>query len=67
MDTEWLKDGLAVIAQHGPWAVLAFYLAWKSLKTSEAQTEAMIRVAEALTALKTHIEVSLPKGGRHDD
>ena len=65
MDAEWLKQVLAVIAQHGPWALLAFYLAWKVIKTQETQAEAMIRVAEALAALRVHIEVSLPRGDRN--
>ena len=61
MDAEWLKQAVSVIAQHGPWAILAFYLIWRMIQTSETQTGAMIKVAEALAALKTHIELAFPK------
>jgi len=62
-----MRNAFSVIAQHGPWAVLAFYLTWRALKGAEAQTAAMVKVAEALTALKTHIEVALPNKGDDND
>jgi uncharacterized membrane protein YccF (DUF307 family) len=57
VDVEWLKDVIAVVAQHGPWAVLAFWLAYMHIKRADAQTVALVQSAEALTALKTHLEL----------
>ena len=39
MDYEWLKSILGVIAQHGPWAVLAFYLVSKMLSATKREQE----------------------------
>lgn len=57
MDVEWLEQVIGVVAQHGPWAVLAFWLAWQLIKRGEAQTAAFVQTAEALTALRTHLEL----------
>ena len=37
MDYEWLKTIIAVAAQHGPWALLAFYLVTKLLSASKRE------------------------------
>lgn len=39
MDIEWAKEILAVVAQHGPWAMLCFYLVHKLLSTSKSEAE----------------------------
>lgn len=36
---EWIKSVLAVVAQHGPWAVLAFYLIRKLLNTTKREQD----------------------------
>jgi tRNA A-37 threonylcarbamoyl transferase component Bud32 len=37
VDYEWLKSILGVVAQHGPWAVLAFFLVTRLLSTHNRQ------------------------------
>jgi hypothetical protein len=39
VDYEWLKGVASVIAQHGPWAVLAFYLVTKVLNTTKREQD----------------------------
>lgn len=39
MDIEWGKDVLAVLAQHGPWAALAWYLVHKLLSTTKREAD----------------------------
>lgn len=39
MDIEWLKSILGVVAQHGPWAALAFYLVVKLVSTSKREAD----------------------------
>ena len=39
VDYEWLKSVVAVVAQHGPWAVLAFYLVNKLLTTNRREQD----------------------------
>ena len=57
MDVDWFKQVIGVVAQHGPWAMLAFWLAYNIIKRGEAQTQALVQTAEALTALRTHLEL----------
>lgn len=57
MDAEFLKQIIGVIAQHGPWALFATWVTWVMMKRAEAQTQALVQTAEALTALKTHLEM----------
>ncbi len=47
MDYEWLKSLLAVIAQHGPWAVLAFFLVTRLLATHNRQHERIKTILDA--------------------
>ncbi len=63
MDLEWIKTVIATIAQHGPWAILAFWLAYMHIKRGEAQTDALVKTAEALTALKSHVEMLVHNKG----
>jgi hypothetical protein len=41
VDHEWLKAVIGVVAQHGPWALLAWYLVTKLLSTTKRE-QAMI-------------------------
>lgn len=67
MDIEWLKTVIATIAMHGPWAILAFWLAYMHIKRGEAQTDALVKTAEALSALRSHVETLLHmRGGSND-
>ena len=46
---DYLKEVLRVVAQHGPWAMFCFYLAWQHFRLSG-------RTIEVLTAIRTLIE-----------
>jgi hypothetical protein len=37
VDYEWLKTVIGVVAQHGPWALLAWYLVHKLLSTTKRE------------------------------
>jgi hypothetical protein len=39
VDSEWLKSVLGVVAQHGPWALLAWYLVTKLLSTTKREQD----------------------------
>jgi hypothetical protein len=39
VDYEWLKSVAGVIAQHGPWALLAWYLVSKMLNTTKREQD----------------------------
>jgi tRNA A-37 threonylcarbamoyl transferase component Bud32 len=52
VDYEWLKSILGVVAQHGPWAVLAFFLVTRLLSTHNRQHE---RIQAILAAYNTAV------------
>jgi hypothetical protein len=54
VDTEWLKEVAGVIAQHGPWALLAFYLVTKLLNTSKREHE-LITAYQTLVVENTRV------------
>jgi hypothetical protein len=37
MDAEWLKAVIGTVAQHGPWALLAWYLVTKLLSATKRE------------------------------
>jgi hypothetical protein len=37
LDYEWIKAAFGVVAQHGPWALLAWYLVHKLLSTTKRE------------------------------
>jgi hypothetical protein len=37
MDVEWIKTVMGTVAQHGPWALLAWYLVHKLLSTTKRE------------------------------
>lgn len=39
MDIEWLKDIIAVVVQHGPWAALAFFLVYKLVSATKREND----------------------------
>jgi hypothetical protein len=47
VDYEWLKSILGVVAQHGPWAVLAFFLVTRLLATHNRQHERIKTILDA--------------------
>jgi hypothetical protein len=54
VDQEWLKTVIGVIAQHGPWALLAFYLVTKLLSTSKREHE-LITAYQTLVVENTRV------------
>jgi tRNA A-37 threonylcarbamoyl transferase component Bud32 len=52
VDYEWLKSILGVVAQHGPWAVLSFFLVSRLLATHNRQHE---RIQAILAAYHTAV------------
>lgn len=58
MDYEWLKSILAVIAQHGPWAVLAFYLVRRQSDTSRRDKHEQDVIAAYHTAIVENTRVT---------
>jgi hypothetical protein len=49
MDAEWIKTVVAVIAQHGPWALLAWYLVHKLLHTTRIEQDLIAAYHAAVT------------------
>lgn len=39
MDAEWVKTVIATVAQHGPWALLAWYLVSKMLNATKREQD----------------------------
>lgn len=52
MDVDWATKVLGVIAQHGPWALFCFYLAYKHFQWERVNA----KTVEVMTAIKTLIE-----------
>lgn len=52
MDLEWVKSVLGVIAQHGPWAVLAFYLVSRLLLSHSREQD---RTQQIIAAYNTAV------------
>ena len=74
MDIEWIKTIVGVIAMHGPWAVLAFYLISKLLSTTkreqimiEAYHTAVIENAKVTERLAVLIEERIRRGANGAD
>jgi hypothetical protein len=49
VDQEWLKSVIGVVAQHGPWALLAWYLVTKLLTTTKREQEMLTLCLTAIT------------------
>jgi hypothetical protein len=49
VDYEWLKSVVAVIAQHGPWALLAWYLVTKLLELHKQVQDLLVAAQVAVT------------------
>jgi hypothetical protein len=63
VDQEWLTSVIAVVAQHGPWALLAWYLVTKMLSATKREQEviaayhtAIVENAKVTERLATLIE-----------
>jgi uncharacterized protein (UPF0548 family) len=49
MDAEWIKSGIGLVALHGPWALLAFYLVTKLLTTTKREHELILAYQTLVT------------------
>ena len=74
MDSEWIKTIIGIAAQHGPWALLAFYLIYKLLATTkreqvmiEAYHTAVIENAKVTERLAVLIEERTRRGANGAD
>lgn len=54
MDAEWIKQIVGVIAQHGPWAALSFYLVVKLLSSTKRE-QAMIAAYHTAVVENTRV------------
>ena len=53
---------LALLAEHGPWAVLVFYLLYRDLQKDGATRAALEKNTEVLIEMTTLIRERLPRG-----
>lgn len=53
---------LAAAAEHGPWAMLVFYLLWRDLQKDRATREVLDKNTTILIELTTMIRERLPRG-----
>jgi uncharacterized membrane protein len=49
VDQEWIKVVIGVVAQHGPWAALAWYLVHKLLHTTRIEQDLIAAYHTAVT------------------
>ncbi|MEL6169032.1 MAG: hypothetical protein AAFR35_10095 [Pseudomonadota bacterium] len=50
-----------LVAEHGPWALLVFYLLWRDLQKEAATREALDKNTKILVELNTMIRERLPR------
>lgn len=53
---------LNLLAEHGPWVVLVFYLLYRDLQKDEATRAALEKNTEVLIEMTTLIRERLPRG-----
>lgn len=53
---------LAAAAEHGPWALLVFYLLWRDLQKDRATRDVLERNTTILVEMTTLIRERLPRG-----
>lgn len=53
---------LSLLAEHGPWVVLVFYLLYRDLQKDEATRAALEKNTEVLIEMTTLIRERLPRG-----
>lgn len=50
-----------IVADHGPWVVLVFYLLWRDLEKDKATRAVLAKNAEILTEIATVIRERMPR------
>ncbi|GKY87514.1 hypothetical protein [Sinisalibacter aestuarii] len=53
---------LALLSDHGPWALLVFYLLWRDLQKDQATRAVLDKNAAILIEITTIIRERLPHG-----
>lgn len=53
---------LKLVAEHGPWVVLVFYLLWRDLQKDQATRAVLDKNAHVLTEVATIVRERLPRG-----
>jgi hypothetical protein len=52
---------LAVVAEHGPWVVLVFFLLWRDVQKEQATRAVLDKNAIVLTEIATVIRERMPR------
>ena len=53
-----------LVAEHGPWVLLVFYLLWRDLQKDQATRAVLDKNSAILIEITTIIRERLPYGGR---
>lgn len=53
---------LATAAEHGPWALLVFYLLWRDLQKDRATRDVLDKNTTILIEMTTMVRERLPRG-----
>lgn len=54
---------LRLVAEHGPWVLLVFYLLWRDVQKEAATRAVLDRNSTVLTEMAVLIRERLPRGG----
>ena len=57
---------LRLVADHGPWVLLVFYLLYRDLQKDQATRAVLDKNSAILIEITTIIRERLPRGARHD-
>jgi hypothetical protein len=52
---------LKIVADHGPWVLLVFYLLWRDLEKDKATRDVLEKNAAVLTEIATVIRERMPR------
>lgn len=52
---------LKIVAEHGPWVLLVFYLLWRDLEKDKATRSVLDKNAAILTEIATVIRERMPR------
>ena len=55
------EEVLALVAEHGPWVVLVFFLLWRDVQKEEATRAVLDKNAIVLTEIATVIRERMPR------
>ena len=54
----------ALVAEHGPWVLLVFFLLWRDVHKERATQDVLNKNAEVLTEIATVIRERMPRAER---